>query len=309
MYQIVTPSLVWADRRIFADTGFARLLLNRLSVACASTNHFGLRGAMANTNVLVVDDDPKVRNLLARCLEGEGFTVLLAEDDVQAVDQARNTRPDLITLDINLGQGDGFDVARKVRAFSDVPIIMVTGKDDVIDRVVGLELGADDYITKPFHLRELIARVKSVLRRTRGTGLAAPDTDAPEHARTAELGSETFKFDGLTALPERFELIGRDEQPCELTSGDFKLLHMFLQRPKRILSRERIMDLTGGPDWTPLDRTIDNQVARLRKKIERDPVHPKLITTVRGVGYSFTCDVERSSRSAPPFGQNLDAKA
>ena len=264
---------------------------------------------MANTNILVVDDDPKVRNLLSRCLEGEGFTVLLAEDDVQAVDLARNTRPDLITLDINLGQGDGFEVARKVRAFSDVPIIMVTGKDDVIDRVVGLELGADDYITKPFHLRELIARVKSVLRRVRDTEPAAPGKDASEPARSAEPGSDAFQFDGLTALPDRFELPGRDGQPLELTSGEFKLLNVFLQRPKRILSREQLMDLTGGPDWAPLDRSIDNQVARLRKKIERDPAHPKLITTMRGVGYSFTCDVERSSRSAPSLGQRLDADA
>ncbi len=252
-----------------------------------------------NTNVLVVDDDPKVRSLLSRCLEGEGFTVLLAEDDVQALDLTRNSQPDLITLDINLGQGDGFEVARQIRGFSDVPIIMVTGKDDVIDRVVGLELGADDYITKPFHLRELIARVRSVLRRVRNTDPAAPDIDASEPARSTGPDGETFHFDGLTARPDRFELTGRDAVPCELTSGEFKLLNVFVQRPKRILSREQLMDLIGGQDWAPLDRSIDNQVARLRKKIERDPSNPKLIKTVRGVGYSFTCDVERSGQSAP----------
>lgn len=257
---------------------------------------------MASTHVLVVDDDPKVRTLLSRCLTGEGFTVLEAEDEPQTLDRARNTRLDLITLDINLGRDDGFEVARKVRAFSDVPIIMVTGKDDVIDRVVGLELGADDYITKPFHLRELIARVKSVLRRDRirRTDPMAHQTDPSGTDQHVVPDSDIFLFDDLTAIPDRFELLDREGEPCDLTSGDFKLLNVFLSRPRRVLSREQLMDLIGGQDWTPLDRTIDNQVARLRKKIERDPARPKLITTVRGVGYSFTCEVVRSSQTTAP---------
>jgi DNA-binding response OmpR family regulator len=254
---------------------------------------------MTDTHILVVDDDPKVRNLLSRCLTGEGFTVLEAEDEPQALDLATGTRLDLITLDINLGHGDGFEVARKVRAFSDVPIIMITGKDDVIDRVVGLELGADDYIIKPFHLRELVARVKSVLRRDRirQTDRSAQHAEPSGKDHPIVPDSDTFRFDDMTAIPGRFELLDREGRPCELTSGDFKLLNVFLLRPKRILSREQLMDLIGGPDWTPLDRTIDNQVARLRKKIERDPANPKLITTVRGVGYSFTCEVERLSHA------------
>lgn len=265
---------------------------------------WGAWGRMADVNILVVDDNPKVRTLLSRCLTGEGFTVQEAEDESQALDLAKSTRLDLITLDINLGhgQGDGFQVARKVRAFSDVPIIMITGKDDVIDRVVGLELGADDYITKPFHLRELIARVKSVLRRDRIRRTDPVDQHiAPE--------TDTFRFDGLTASPDRFELLDRDGKPCELTSGDFKLLNLFLSRPKRVLSRAQLMDLIGGSDWTPLDRTIDNQIARLRKKIERDPARPKLITTLRGVGYSFTCEVERSSQTAAPAHQHGTANS
>lgn len=244
---------------------------------------------MADTTILVVDDDPKIRTLLSRCLSGEGFAVHEAEDETGALEFARSGQPDLITLDINLGRGDGFEVARNVRGFSDVPIIMITGKDDVIDRVVGLELGADDYITKPFHLRELVARVKSVLRRDRIR------QDQPTAGHGVPHG-ETLHFDGLTACPDRFELLDRNGQPCDLTSGDFKLLNVFLSRPKRVLSREQLMDLIGGPDWTPLDRTIDNQVARLRKKIERDPARPNLITTVRGVGYSFTCEVKRSNQ-------------
>ncbi len=254
---------------------------------------------MADEHILVVDDDPKVRNLLSRCLTGEGFTVLEAEDEPQALELANCTRLDLITLDINLGRGDGFEVARKVRTFSDVPIIMITGKDDVIDRVVGLELGADDYITKPFHLRELIARVKSVLRRARirQTDPLDQHTGPSGKGQHVAPDSETFRFDGLTAIPDQFELLDRDGKPCDLTSGDFKLLGEFLLRPKRILSREQLMDLIGGPDWTPQDRAIDNQVARLRKKIERDPANPKLITTVRGVGYTLSCEVERSGQA------------
>ncbi|HEY9040132.1 MAG TPA: response regulator transcription factor [Roseovarius sp.] len=253
---------------------------------------------MADEHILIVDDDPKVRNLLSRCLTGEGFTVLEAEDEPQALDLAKCAQIDLITLDINLGRGDGFEVARKVRGFSDVPIIMITGKDDVIDRVVGLELGADDYITKPFHLRELVARVKSVLRRARirdADPSVQPAASSGEDQNIAP-DSETFRFDGLTAIPDRFELLDRNGKPCDLTSADFKLLSEFLLRPKRVLSREQLMDLIGGPDWTPQDRAIDNQVARLRKKIERDPAHPKLITTVRGVGYTLSCEVERSGQ-------------
>lgn len=251
---------------------------------------------MAEARILVVDDDPKVRTLLRRCFEGEGFAVVEAEDASCALALTKEAMPDLITLDIHLGQSDGFDVARTVRTFSDVPIIMITGKDDVIDRVVGLELGADDYITKPFHLRELIARVKSVLRRT-GLRRAELPPVAPAANRPEDPGGDSFVFDGLTAIPERFELIDRNGQRHEMTSSDFRLLNAFLLHPKRVLSREQLLDLIGGADWTPLDRTIDNQIARLRKKVEREPSNPKLITTVRGAGYSFTCDVIRSSQA------------
>ncbi len=242
---------------------------------------------MSEERILVVEDDPKVRTLLRNCLEGDGYKVFEAEDELTALQLARETDPDLITLDINLGPGDGLDLARHVRQFSDVPIIMVTGKDDVIDRIVGLELGADDYITKPFHIREVLARVKSVLRRA-----ACPPRGAPLRV-IDERPATGIRFDGLTAYPDRFELINRQGQRTDLTSGDFKLLNVFLDHPKRALSRERLMDLIDGPEWTPLDRTIDNQVARLRKKIERNPADPQLIKTVRGIGYMLACDLAR----------------
>lgn len=237
---------------------------------------------MTKNHILVVDDDTKIRTLLRRCLEGDGFNVTEAAGRTDVMD-AFDKHPDLVTLDLNLNGDNGLDLARDIRRDHDVPIIMVTGKDDVIDRIVGLELGADDYITKPFHVREVLARVHSVLRRARTTEARETPAVADSAGENAELS-----LDGLTVFPDRMELTDRDGAPCDLTTADFKLLAAFLGHPKRPLSRERLMDLIDGPDWVPLDRTIDNQVARLRKKIERDPARPLLIKTVRGVGYMLT---------------------
>ena len=236
---------------------------------------------MKNAVILVVDDDPKIRNLLRRCFEDEGCIVREASNKAEVLAALSAERCDLVTLDLDLGEDDGLDVATAIRQASSVPIIMVTAKDDIIDRVVGLEIGADDYITKPFHLREVLARVKSVLRRT---------TEAPHPARLAPV-SPCWEFDGMRAIPAEMLLYDRDGAQVNLTSGEFKLLGIFLDRPKRVLSREHLMDLMGGHSYTPLDRTIDNQIARLRKKIEHNPASPRLISTIRGVGYSFTCAV------------------
>ncbi|MBB4172787.1 response regulator [Sulfitobacter noctilucicola] len=246
---------------------------------------------MTDQTVLIVDDDPKVRSLLRNVLEDEGFAVEEAATASDALHIVESTGLTLITLDIHLGADNGIELARQIRQNSQVPIIMVTGKDDVIDRVVGLEVGADDYITKPFHVREVIARVRSVLRRSVGNTASgeASSASTPDDQPATEAH---YRFDGMTAFPTRLELLDRDGVDCGLTSGDFKLLGVFLERPKRVLSRDQLMDLTGGLEWSPLDRTIDNQVARLRKKIERDPSNPKLIKTVRGVGYTFACDVK-----------------
>ncbi|TMM51201.1 response regulator [Sulfitobacter sabulilitoris] len=246
---------------------------------------------MNTTHVLVVDDDPKIRKLLLRCFEGEGYAVHTADTRASALQVLSETAIDLITLDLQLGADDGLELARTIWKTTQVPIIMLTGKDDVIDRIVGLEIGADDYITKPFHIREVLARVRTVLRRSeRSNRRSVPmsDADLPDlHPECA-----TVRFEGLVAVRDRLELWGRDGRLCDLTSGDFRLLNVFLDNPKRVLSRERLMDLINGPDWTPLDRTIDNQVARLRKKIERDPADPRIIKTVRGTGYMLACDIE-----------------
>lgn len=238
---------------------------------------------MSEKRILVVDDDPKIRDLLRRCLEAESFHVDEAADAAGVRAAFDRAAPDLITLDLNLGLQDGLEIARDIRRTSDVPIIMITGKDDVIDRVVGLELGADDYITKPFHVREMLARVRTVLRRAEGRGGQAEAV----HDKGVESGP-LLRLDGLTIDRDRMMLTDRQGQLFDLTTADFKLLCVFLDNPKRALSRDRLMDLINGPAWIPLDRAIDNQVARLRKKVERDPARPLLIKTVRGVGYTLT---------------------
>ncbi len=252
---------------------------------------------MDQKTVLVVEDDAKVRKLLRNVLEEEGFCVLEAGSAVDAMEHLRESPLCLITLDINLGPDSGIELAREIRKQSRVPIIMVSGKDDVIDRVVGLEVGADDYITKPFHTREVVARVRSVLRRSEGR---LEDVDRDTTAAIPVPSTEQrFEFDGVIAIPDQMLVLDRDGMDCKLTSGDLKLLMVFLERPKRVLSRDQLMDLTGGGEWSPLDRTIDNQVARLRKKIERDPAEPKLIKTVRGIGYSFASGISVKNPNVP----------
>ena len=254
---------------------------------------------MTKQTILVVEDDPKIRNLLRNVMEGEEFVVLEADCAKDALHAVETSPISLITLDLHLGSENGLQLAQDIRRQSNVPIIMVTGKDDIIDRIVGLEVGADDYITKPFHIREVLARIRSVLRRATQ---ARQPTESEEVVMAPGVSGHSlyFRFDELMAVPDRLELIARDGANCDLTSGDFKLLTIFLERPKRVLSRDQLMDLNGGVEWSPLDRTIDNQIARLRKKIERDPSDPKIIKTVRGVGYTLACDVQVFHPSDPP---------
>ena len=236
-----------------------------------------------------MEDDAKVRLLLRRCLESDGYNVVEAATGDELEQFLLSGTPDLITLDLQLGHENGLSLAAKIRSTSDVPIIMVTGKGETIDKIVGLEMGADDYITKPFHVREVLARVRTVLRRARITDVS---THTNPHMKAD--AAEVLVFDGWTVKPQSMELFGPDGTQCEISTVDFKLLMVFLQNPRRVLSRDRIMDLTKGYEWTPNDRTIDNQVARLRKKIEEDPAMPRLIKTVRGIGYMFTRKVINS---------------
>ena len=240
----------------------------------------------SSTHILVVDDEPEVRLLLRRCFEIEGYSVTEAKDGAEMRAALAAAPISLVTLDLKLGGEDGLVLAREIRASQNVPIVMVTGKNDTIDRVVGLELGADDYIAKPFHLREVLARVRAVLRRYEAS--LQPAVAAPAGATNA-----SFAFAGFVLDPDRRELRRATGEPVDLTTAELGMLLMFVERPGRVLSRDNIMDLLKGQDWSPLDRSIDTLVSRLRRKIEPDPDRPQLIKTVRGVGYAFAADVRR----------------
>jgi DNA-binding response OmpR family regulator len=234
-------------------------------------------------HILIVDDDAKIRRMLRRCLEDEGFRVSEATDGESVLRVMGGANVDLMTLDLNLGSTDGLTVAREVRQKYPVPIIMITGKGDVIDRIVGLEVGADDYVAKPFHLREVLARIRAVLRRHESVAGNALTSLQPQEP--------PLHFDGWMLDLQRRELTAADGSLCPLTSGEFDLLALFVARPNHVLTREQIMDLLKGNDLGPFDRSIDNQIARLRKKVEADPADPRIIKTVRGAGYSFTARV------------------
>jgi len=229
-------------------------------------------------NLLVVDDDPRIREMLTRYFQDEGFDVTAVADASSMRASLASKTFDAILLDLVLPDGDdGLAIAREVRMSSDIPILMLTGRDDVIDRIVGLEVGADDYIAKPFHLREVLARLRAVLRRR----------TANETSRDADQGEalvfETFSLD-LGRRQARFAN-GCD---IELTTGEFDMLAVLVRHPKRVFSRETLMELTRGRNLDAFDRSIDAQIGRLRKKIEPDKTKPELIKSVRGVGYVFT---------------------
>lgn len=238
-------------------------------------------------HALVVDDDPRIRTMLRRYLSGEGLRVSEAPDGT-AMRAALDAGPvDVVLLDLGLPGEDGLSLARDVRRVSDVPIIILTGKGELIDRVVGLEAGADDYIVKPFELREVLARIRTVTRRARGA--ATPVTREPEAPPTGEV----LEFDGWRLDLARRSLTRRDGGQVALTGGEFDLLCAFARHPNQVLGRDRLMDLVRGRDWAAYDRAIDTQVTRLRKKIESDPSQPNLIKTVRSAGYVFAARVTR----------------
>jgi DNA-binding response OmpR family regulator len=230
-------------------------------------------------HILVVDDDQRIRQMLTRYFEQEGYRISVAADGTTMRAQL-NDSVDVILLDVVMPGEDGLTLARGIRANSDVGIIMLTGRDDVLDRIVGLEVGADDYIAKPFHLREVLARVKSVLRRR-------------EPRATPGTANEVVRFEGWHLDLACRQLVSPTGEAVELTTGEFDLLAALAKHPGRVFGREALMDLTRGRSWEALDRTIDAQVARLRKKIEMDPKKPMLIKSVRNVGYVFTGKIDR----------------
>jgi two-component system phosphate regulon response regulator OmpR len=241
-------------------------------------------------HILVVDDDPRIRMMLRRYLEGEGFTITEAAEGAAMRLAFAKGDIDLVLLDLMLGTEDGLALAREIRQRGATPIIMLTGKGDMIDRVVGLEAGADDYIAKPFHLREVLARIRTVLRRAPATA----SNPAPATASAAPAAG-VLTFEGWRMDLDRRELRQPSGETVFLTSGEFELLRVFVTHPNRVLSRDQLMDLVKGREWEAYDRAMDTQIVRLRKKIQADAGQPMLIKTVRGAGYIFASNVTRGA--------------
>jgi len=231
-------------------------------------------------HILIVDDHREIRDLVFRILTREGFRVSTAQDGRTMRKVLADARIDLVLLDIMLPGEDGLTLCRSLRAASQIPIIMLTAKGEEVDRIVGLEMGADDYLPKPFGGRELVARIKAVLRRSR----IAPEVET-------KVKPKVYRFDRWALNSQARELAREDGVTVPLSSAEFELLLALVQRPQRVLSRDQLLDLTRGRAASAFDRSIDTQVSRLRKKIERDPSDPKIVQTVWGGGYIFTASV------------------
>jgi len=223
------------------------------------------------SRILIVEDEPEMLMGLEDNFQFEGYTVLKASDGVSGLEMALSAHPDLIILDVMLPKKSGFDVCRELRAQgSAVPIIMLTARGQEIDKVRGLELGADDYLTKPFSLRELLARVKAVLRRY---------TPAPGATPGLKIGELEIDFTHYTAI--------QNGQAIEFTHKEFEVMKYFLAHKGQTISRSELLDEVWGYDAAPTTRTVDNHILKLRQKIEADPANPKIILTVHGIGYKF----------------------
>ena len=234
-------------------------------------------------HILLVDDHREIRDLVSRALTKEGFRVSTAGDGRAMRKVLADARIDLILLDLMLPAEDGLSLCRTLRAESRIPIIMLTAKGDEVDRVIGLEMGADDYLPKPFGSRELVARIKAVLRRSSET------VDAPDVGQKPK----RYHFDRWTLDTGARELLRGDGVTVPLSTGEYDLLIVLVERPQRVLNREQLLDLARGRAASALDRSIDTQVSRLRKKLELDPSAPKIVKTVWGGGYMFTAAVSR----------------
>jgi two-component system OmpR family response regulator len=231
-------------------------------------------------HIIVVDDHADIRDPLARYLSKNGFRVSSAASAEKVREMMRAAAPDLIVLDVMMLGEDGLSLCRHLRETTEIPVILLTAMAEDTDRIIGLEVGADDYVTKPFNPRELLARIKAVLRRTR----AVPKRDEP-------LPSTRLRFAQWILDDARRELIDDGGTTVPLSTSEHKLLRVLLQRPGMVLNRDQLLDLTAGRDAQPFDRSIDNQVSRLRKKLEQDPKKPEILQTVWGGGYKLSVEV------------------
>ena len=230
-------------------------------------------------HILVADDEPDIRDTVEEYLSMNGFRVITADSAAAVRDILAEQPVDLVILDVRMPGEDGLSLARHLREHYTIGIVMLTAVGAMVDRVVGLEMGADDYIAKPVDLRELLARVKAVLRRLRPA--TAPAEAGGPVANEVAFGDCRLNLDS-------HKLFDRDGQEITLTSMEFDLLKAFAENPNRVLSRDRLLDLAHSRDWEPFDRSIDVRIARLRKKVEVDPAKPQIIKTIRGAGYLFS---------------------
>ena len=237
-----------------------------------------IRAMQGAPHILIVDDHREIRDLVSRALSKEGFRVSAAADGRAMRKVLADGRIDLVLLDLMLPGEDGLALCRSLRAVSTIPIIMLTAKGEEVDRVIGLEMGADDYLPKPFGSRELVARIKAVLRRGQEKMPAEGPSPRPK----------LYRFDRWGLDTGGRELHSDDGVTLSLSTGEYDLLIAFVERPQRVLSRDQLLDLARGRTAAGLDRSIDTQVSRLRRKLERDPGEPKIIKTVWGGGYVFT---------------------
>jgi two-component system, OmpR family, response regulator len=234
----------------------------------------------APDHILIVDDDGEIRSLLSRYLTKNGLRVTAAADGRGMWQALHAGRIDLIVLDLMLPGDDGLTLCRNLRAKSDIPVLMLTARGEETDRIIGLEMGADDYLAKPFSARELLARIKAILRRAR----SLPEnlqSDSARHIRFADWVLDTVHR----------QIISAAKVVTPLSGAEYRLLRIFLSHPNRVLNRDQLVDLTQGKDAEPLDRSIDVQVSRLRNRLGDDPREPRLIKTVRGEGYVLAVDV------------------
>jgi two-component system OmpR family response regulator len=240
----------------------------------------------ALTHIAVLDDEVDITVLLANYLQNHGYRVSQHQSGRSLMASMRDDAPALVLLDLGLPGEDGFSIARQLREHWHCGLVIVTGRGDAVDKVVGLEVGADDYVTKPFDLRELVARIKAVLRRV---APSAPAIQTPEHATTPR---NRFRFAGWELDVAARRMTDGTQRETPLTSGEFELLCAFLRHPGRVLSRDFLLEQTRGRDGGPFDRTIDVQVGRLRKKLEVEPDDPKIIKSVRGAGYILVSPID-----------------
>jgi DNA-binding response OmpR family regulator len=237
---------------------------------------------LQKATVLTVDDDENLQIVIRHYLEGEGYKVLSAMNGEELLEKLQSSQADVVLLDLILPDADGLHLMGKVRQMSTAPVIVVSGKGDTTDRIIGLEMGADDYLGKPFEMRELSARIKAVLRRAQSDGDSQPAT-----GDQAKSKAEKIIFEGWTLDRTQYQLFDPSGMTAGLTTGQFKLLEALMLSPNRALSREYLFELTREGDFDAYDRAIDIQIARIRKKLQDDPKSPAIIKTIRGVGYMF----------------------